>query len=167
MLFSSMVLFMSFVSEALTDSNSISTMLGKGANCALLDAVDLAESLRRPEMLNPTKRRTELRKRAEENVKRRMKERQRAALIQNLVYFGDNKLKEFCRDQGLKMAFDVSANPRTFSLLIAMGDLILGSGLMIRARLFRMRNDAWNSNSILHIPHDESGVETMTSIPIR
>ncbi|KUJ22438.1 FAD/NAD(P)-binding domain-containing protein [Mollisia scopiformis] len=85
---------------------NISTMLGKGANCALLDAVDLAETLRRPDMLNPSKRRIELRKRAEENVKRRMKERQRAALIQNLVYFGDNKLKEFCRDQGLKMAFD-------------------------------------------------------------
>lgn len=87
---------------------SISTMLGKGANCALLDAVDLAESLRRPDMLSPNKRRTELRKRVEENVKRRMKERQRASLIQSLVYFGDNKLKEFCRDQGLKMAFDVS-----------------------------------------------------------
>ncbi|KAF8866380.1 FAD/NAD(P)-binding domain-containing protein [Acephala macrosclerotiorum] len=90
---------------------NISTMLGKGANCALLDAVDLAETLRRPNMVNPSKRRTELRRRAEENVKRRMKERQRAALIQSLVYFGDNKLKEFCRDQGLKMAFDVSFLP--------------------------------------------------------
>jgi len=88
---------------------SISTMLGKGANCALLDAIDLAESFRRPEMLNPSKRRSELRKRADENVKRRMKERQRAALIQSLVYFGDNKLQQFCRDQGLKMAFDVSS----------------------------------------------------------
>ncbi|KAE8452146.1 hypothetical protein EG329_001613 [Mollisiaceae sp. DMI_Dod_QoI] len=85
---------------------NISTMLGKGANCALLDAVDLAETLRRPGILSPAKRHTELRRRVEENVKRRMKERQRAALIQNLVYFGDNKLKEFCRDQGLKMAFD-------------------------------------------------------------
>lgn len=62
-------------------------------------------------MVHPSKRRSELRRRAEENVKRRMKERQRAALIQSLVYFGDNKLKEFCRDQGLKMAFDVSFRP--------------------------------------------------------
>jgi 2-polyprenyl-6-methoxyphenol hydroxylase-like FAD-dependent oxidoreductase len=82
------------------------TMLGKGANCALLDAVDLAETLSRPAALKASTRRSELRKRAEENVKRRMRERQRSALIQNLVYFGDNKLKEFCREHSLKMAFD-------------------------------------------------------------
>jgi 2-polyprenyl-6-methoxyphenol hydroxylase-like FAD-dependent oxidoreductase len=85
---------------------NISTMLGKGANCALLDAVDLAETLRIPSMLSHTKRRAALRQRASENVKRRLNERQRSALIQNLVYFGDGKLKEFCKTHGLKMAFE-------------------------------------------------------------
>ena len=81
-------------------------MLGKGANCALLDAIDLCETLRRPSIRTPFKRKYELRKRADENVKRRMKERQRAAVIQKVVYLGDTRLREFCREQGLKMAFD-------------------------------------------------------------
>ncbi|KAL5320592.1 hypothetical protein ACEPPN_011402 [Leptodophora sp. 'Broadleaf-Isolate-01'] len=84
---------------------NISTMLGKGANCALLDTIDLAETLQRPSMIRASKRRIELQKRAEEGVKRRMKERQRSALIQNLVYLGDTKLREFCKEHGLKAAF--------------------------------------------------------------
>jgi 2-polyprenyl-6-methoxyphenol hydroxylase-like FAD-dependent oxidoreductase len=79
-------------------------MLGKGANCALLDAMDLAEKLRLSTALTPSTRRLELQKCGAENVKRRLKERQRSGLIQNLVYFGDNKLAEFCRERGLKMA---------------------------------------------------------------
>ena len=80
-------------------------MLGKGANCALLDTIDLAETLQRPSMIKASKRRAELQKRAEEGVKRRMKERQRSALIHNLVYLGDSKLKEFVKEHGLKAAF--------------------------------------------------------------
>ena len=87
-------------------------MLGKGANCGILDALDLAEALQQPRMLSPTTRYVELRKVAAENVKRRLRERQRNALIQSLVYFGDNKLKGFCRDHGLKMALDWIDNPR-------------------------------------------------------
>lgn len=79
-------------------------MLGKGANCALLDALDLAEKLRMPNATLPSGLQYELQKCAAENVKRRLRERQRGALIQSLVYFGDNKLKEFCRERGLKMA---------------------------------------------------------------
>jgi hypothetical protein len=87
-------------------------MLGKGANCALLDALDLAEILRKPAALILSTRRVELRKCAAENVKRRLRDRQRSALIQNLVYFGDNKLKEFCRERGLKMALGWIDDPR-------------------------------------------------------
>jgi 2-polyprenyl-6-methoxyphenol hydroxylase-like FAD-dependent oxidoreductase len=87
-------------------------MLGKGANCALLDALDLAETLRKPRALFPSTRRVDLRECAAENVKRRLRERQRSALIQNLVYFGDNKLKEFCRERGLKMALGWIDDPR-------------------------------------------------------
>jgi 2-polyprenyl-6-methoxyphenol hydroxylase-like FAD-dependent oxidoreductase len=63
-------------------------MLGKGANCALLDALDLAETLRKPRALVPSTRRVDLHECAAESVKRRLMERQRSALIQNLVYFG-------------------------------------------------------------------------------
>ncbi|KAG4426618.1 hypothetical protein IFR04_000049 [Cadophora malorum] len=84
---------------------NISTMLGKGANCALLDTIDLAETLKRPSIIHASKRRIELHKRAEEGVKRRLKERQRSGLIQNFVYLGDSKLREFCKEHGLKAAF--------------------------------------------------------------
>jgi len=87
-------------------------MLGKGANCALLDAMDLAEKLRTPSAIVPYTRRGDLLACAAENVKRRLKERQRSALIQSLVYFGDNKLKEFCRERGLKMALDWIDDPK-------------------------------------------------------
>ncbi len=87
-------------------------MLGKGANCAILDALDLAEKLSMSNALLPPTRRLELQKCAAENVKRRLRERQRGGLIQSLVYFGDNKLKEFCREQGLKMAIGWIDDPR-------------------------------------------------------
>lgn len=91
---------------------NISTMLGKGANCAILDALDLAEKLRTPNATLSLTLRFELQKCAAENVKRRLRERQRGALIQSLVYFGDNKLKEFCRERGLKMAIGWIDDPR-------------------------------------------------------
>ncbi len=87
-------------------------MLGKGANCAILDALDLAEKLRMPSATLSSTLRYGLQKCAAENVKRRLRERQRGALIQSLVYFGDNKFKEFCREQGLKMAIGWIDDPR-------------------------------------------------------
>jgi 2-polyprenyl-6-methoxyphenol hydroxylase-like FAD-dependent oxidoreductase len=87
-------------------------MLGKGANCAILDAMDLAEKLRMPSATLSSTLRHELQNCAAENVKRRLRERQRGALIQSLVYFGDNKLKEFCREHGLKMAIGWIDDPR-------------------------------------------------------
>src|SRR4051812_24260649 len=102
------------------------TTLGKGANCALLDAVSLAETLSPPvtppgtsqssnvqsypqkprqSPLPPTLHlRPALRTFAAENVKRRHRERQRSAFLQNLMYFGDNKFKEYCRERVLRSA---------------------------------------------------------------
>ncbi|KAF4636347.1 hypothetical protein G7Y89_g1739 [Cudoniella acicularis] len=91
---------------------NISTMLGKGANCALLDALDLSDALQKPSMLIPSMRNTELHQAATENVKRRTRERQRSALMQSFVYFGDSKLKEFCKFYGLKMALGWIDDPR-------------------------------------------------------
>lgn len=79
-------------------------MLGKGANCALQDTLGLAEVLKNPSISSQYVRRNGLRKAVEENVNRRLRERQRSAFVQNVVYFGDNKIKEVCRDRGLKKA---------------------------------------------------------------
>ncbi|ESZ93924.1 hypothetical protein SBOR_5683 [Sclerotinia borealis F-4128] len=107
---------------------NIMTTLGKGANCALLDAVSLAETLSPPisppstsqgnnfqltsddnpqssrKFVGTIELRPALRTFAAENVKRRHRERQRSAFLQNLVYFGDNKFKEYCRERVLKNA---------------------------------------------------------------
>lgn len=104
------------------------TTLGKGANCALLDAVSLAETITPPvsppstsqgeniqltsegiyksrrKLVGTVALRPGLRAFAVENVKRRHRERQRSAFLQNLVYFGDNKFKEYCRERVLKNA---------------------------------------------------------------
>jgi len=78
----------------------------------VLDAIDLAEALRKSNSIMSSTRRHELQACAAENVKRRLRERQRSGLIESLVYFGDNKLKEFCREQGLKMAIGWIDDPR-------------------------------------------------------
>ncbi|TGO86655.1 hypothetical protein BPOR_0286g00050 [Botrytis porri] len=107
---------------------NIMTTLGKGANCALLDAVSLAETISPPvsppstsqdeniqltsesthrarrKLASTMELRPALRAFAVENVKRRHRERQRSAFLQNLVYFGDNKFKEYCRERVLKNA---------------------------------------------------------------
>jgi 2-polyprenyl-6-methoxyphenol hydroxylase-like FAD-dependent oxidoreductase len=83
----------------------MSTMLGKGANCALLDAVSLVERIQRPHVLGSSSALyNELRSFSAENVKRRLRERQRGSLVQDLVYFGDNKFKEFWRNRSLRIA---------------------------------------------------------------
>ncbi|KAG4032441.1 hypothetical protein MFRU_007g03440 [Monilinia fructicola] len=106
---------------------NIMTTLGKGANCALLDAVSLAETLSPPvspstshgenyqltsennpqssrKLVGTVELRPALRTFAVENVKRRHRERQRSAFLQNLVYFGNSKFKEYCRERVLKSA---------------------------------------------------------------
>lgn len=78
---------------------NMSNMLGKGANCALLDAVSLAETLTSPNY----NRRSPIRlhKYVTENIDRRMRERHRSALMQKLVFYGENKIKGFMRDKAL------------------------------------------------------------------
>ena len=88
-------------------------MLGKGANCALLDAVSLTERLEKPwTSTSRYERGRELYSFAVENVKRRLAERKRSALVQNIVYFGDNKFKEFWRNHSLKIALGWIEDPK-------------------------------------------------------
>ena len=78
---------------------NMSNMLGKGANCALLDAVSLAETLTSPNYSRRSPIR--LHKYVTENIDRRMRERHRSALMQKLVFYGENKIKGFMRDKAL------------------------------------------------------------------
>jgi 2-polyprenyl-6-methoxyphenol hydroxylase-like FAD-dependent oxidoreductase len=97
----------------------MATTLGKGANCALLDAIALAETLTLTPLYKNSSpassiysqprssyevtrtRRTQLYKFAQDNVSRRLEERSRSAILQNLFYFGEGKLKAYVRDKGL------------------------------------------------------------------
>jgi 2-polyprenyl-6-methoxyphenol hydroxylase-like FAD-dependent oxidoreductase len=102
-----MPLYSVFLTDLLTLPHSMSTMLGKGANCALLDSLSLAEALE----ACSTDRRLSIRdqyrqlcKFSIDNVERRKTERKRSALVQNLVYLGENKVLEYCREHSLKLA---------------------------------------------------------------
>jgi len=83
---------------------NISTMLGRGANCALLDVMSIAEALQTQFISSRYIRHVALRKCVRNNVERRLKEQQRGAFVQKMVYFGNNKLKEYLRDHGLEAA---------------------------------------------------------------
>ncbi len=78
---------------------NMSNMLGKGANCALLDAVSLAETL--TSLTYNRRSPIRLAKYVQENIDRRMRERQRSALMQKLIFYGENKIKGFLRDKAL------------------------------------------------------------------
>lgn len=90
----------------------MSTMLGKGANCALQDILTLSDSLRSPSVSSQYVRRLALHKSVGQNVNRRLRERQRSAFVHSMVYFGDNKIKEVCRDHGLKKALGWIQDPK-------------------------------------------------------
>lgn len=81
---------------------NMSNMLGKGANCALLDAVSLAETISSPKYNRRSP--TRLTRYVTENIERRQRERQRSALMNKIAFFGENKLKGFVRDKALPFA---------------------------------------------------------------
>lgn len=87
-------------------------MLGRGANCALLDALSLAEVVNSPSIITSYMRSLKLRRVVDENVDRRIRERRKGALLQGMVYLGDNRLEEFCRNHGLKAALGWLRDPK-------------------------------------------------------
>ncbi|KAM3075761.1 hypothetical protein ACMFMG_007887 [Clarireedia jacksonii] len=146
---------------------NIMTTLGKGANCALLDAVSLAETLSPPVTppgssqgshiqsyppkprkvaLPPTlSLRPALRTYAADNVKRRHRERQRSAFFQNLMYFGDNKFKEYCRERVLRSALGwvegAKGRNKEWYIANAKGETRDVGGLIMDPGLFEERNE--------------------------
>jgi len=84
---------------------NMTTTLGKGANCALLDAFSLAETLSfGTKSVLSYSLRYELPKFAADNISRRLRERQRSAFVQNIMFFGRNRIERYCREKVLKAA---------------------------------------------------------------
>ncbi|KAI9742544.1 MAG: hypothetical protein M1818_003684 [Claussenomyces sp. TS43310] len=96
---------------------NMATTLGKGANCALLDAISLAETLSLPpkKILSQPLLRRELRKFTVDNIDRRLRERQRSGLLQNLMFFGNSRFKSYFRQKLLKAALGYIEDPKTES----------------------------------------------------
>ncbi len=108
----------------------MATTLGKGANCALLDAISLAENLTLPRLypvpspfyslynqalsaLDVRRSfRAQLLRFAKESISRRLEERSRSEFLQNVFYLGEGKLATFCRDTGIELALKWIARDR-------------------------------------------------------
>ncbi|KFY06965.1 hypothetical protein V492_07570 [Pseudogymnoascus sp. VKM F-4246] len=81
---------------------NMSNTLSRGANCALLDAISLAECLTSPtyDRHSPTS----ISAYVNENIERRSNERLRSFLMQKVVFPGQNNLKGFVRNLTLPHA---------------------------------------------------------------
>ncbi|KAL5353459.1 hypothetical protein ACLOAV_001496 [Pseudogymnoascus australis] len=81
---------------------NMSNTLSRGANCALLDAVSLAECLTSPtyDRHSPAS----ISAYVNENIERRSHERLRSFLMQKVVFPGQNSLKGFVRNMALPLA---------------------------------------------------------------
>ncbi|KFY67397.1 hypothetical protein V496_01588 [Pseudogymnoascus sp. VKM F-4515 (FW-2607)] len=81
---------------------NMSNTLSRGANCALLDAVSLAECLTSPayDRHSPTNINTYVK----ENIKRRLNERQRSYLMHKIMFPGQHSFEGFVRNITLPVA---------------------------------------------------------------
>ena len=81
---------------------NMSNILSRGANCALLDAVTLAEHITSPayDRSSPTS----LDIYVKENIERRQHERYRSYLLQKVMFSGQNRIMGFVRDKTLPLA---------------------------------------------------------------
>lgn len=100
----------------------MATSLGKGANCALLDAISLTDNLTLPRLCTAPPRfyslysqalsaldtrrsfSAQLLKFAKESIARRLEERTRSEFLQSVFYLGEGKLAAFCRETGIELA---------------------------------------------------------------
>lgn len=81
---------------------NMSNTLSRGANCAILDAAGLAECLTSPAGGRPSPAAMDAY--VKENIERRLNERQRSFLMQNIVFPGRGNLGAFVRDMTLARA---------------------------------------------------------------
>lgn len=80
---------------------NMSNTLSRGANCAILDAVALADRITSPTYKRERRQPTALDGYVRENIERRQVERQRSYMMQKIMFSGQNRLRGFVRDKTL------------------------------------------------------------------
>ncbi|KAJ4151715.1 hypothetical protein NW765_013243 [Fusarium oxysporum] len=83
---------------------NMAPFLGKGAACAMEDAVDLSRTIIRFPDTPAEKRASMLREYVDTMRARRLKERKRSAFVMNLCFFGTTPLRASVRDYGMEIA---------------------------------------------------------------
>ncbi|OAF60374.1 hypothetical protein VC83_03470 [Pseudogymnoascus destructans] len=81
---------------------NMSNILSRGANCALLDAVNLAEHITSPTYDRSSS--TSLDAYVKDNIDRRQNERYRSCLLQKAMFSCQNRFMEFLRNKTLPLA---------------------------------------------------------------
>ncbi|KFY45130.1 hypothetical protein V495_03107 [Pseudogymnoascus sp. VKM F-4514 (FW-929)] len=80
---------------------NMSNTLSRGANCAILDAVALAERITSPAYRSERHQTTALDDYVRENIERRQVEQQRSYMMQKIMFAGKNWLRGYVRDKAL------------------------------------------------------------------
>jgi 2-polyprenyl-6-methoxyphenol hydroxylase-like FAD-dependent oxidoreductase len=78
--------------------------LGKGAACAMEDAVDLSRAIMRFPGVPAGKRAMMLRQYVDKMRQRRLKERKRSAFVMNICFFGTTPFRAALRDYVMEIA---------------------------------------------------------------
>ncbi|OBT76029.1 hypothetical protein VF21_03571 [Pseudogymnoascus sp. 05NY08] len=80
---------------------NMSNTLSRGANCAIMDAAALADRITSPAYRRELRQPAALDDYVRENIERRDVERQRSAMMQKIMFSGQNKLRGFIRNKVL------------------------------------------------------------------
>ncbi|OBT98594.1 hypothetical protein VE01_03494 [Pseudogymnoascus verrucosus] len=80
---------------------NMSNTLSRGANCAIMDAAALADRITSPEYRRERHQPAALDDYVRGNIERREVERQRSAMMQKIMFSGQNKLRGFIRNKAL------------------------------------------------------------------
>ncbi|KAF4954952.1 hypothetical protein FSARC_11981 [Fusarium sarcochroum] len=108
---------------------NMAPFLGKGAACAMEDAVDIGRIIMRFPETTVEKRRLILRQCVDKMRQRRLKERQRSAFVMNLCFFGTTPFRAALRDYGMEIAnvwLTASGLARITILFVSIGVLVAG-----------------------------------------
>lgn len=80
---------------------NMSNTLSRGANCAIMDAIALADRITSPAYNQERRQPNALDDYVRENIERRQIERQRSSMMQKIMFSGQNRLRGFVRNKAL------------------------------------------------------------------
>ncbi|KAE8380492.1 hypothetical protein BDV26DRAFT_257415 [Aspergillus bertholletiae] len=103
---------------------NMAPFLGKGAACAMMDAVDLAQTVVRLPRATVHERQVMLRRYVDVMRTRRLKERKRSAFVMNICFFGTTPLRAALRDYGMQVANYWLTSSVSVKILVAVGMFI-------------------------------------------